>query len=314
MGHDQPAPSTSRLPLSSTAAVFAFLRDTPDAPTPDPQPDPATLAAFSVKVRDFAYESTLPPIAPFRRRQIQPGPGVRRPLKRTRVLDGARSDSDPDDDDYNDADDPFAPRRPLQRAPTEPSVGAGGGGGSGTRVPLKRARERERGFVDLRAAAAGLLEGVHDSQSQSQSQSQCQSQSQSQLQSQPQSQESDEAYIATPFVTPNGSLQWIDVQGPPPQPPPAPPPAPLARTISSPLSSASSSSARLVRSPSPPPPRYQLRKRPGAASAPGSPTKTPYAAGAKAPYAKGARGSPYARSGKRPPARREESLSVVIQS
>ncbi|KAK0206696.1 hypothetical protein DFS33DRAFT_611764 [Desarmillaria ectypa] len=40
---------------------------------PMPQPQPEDLAMFGIKVRDFAYESKLPPIPPFRRKPPQPG-------------------------------------------------------------------------------------------------------------------------------------------------------------------------------------------------------------------------------------------------
>ncbi|KIJ69958.1 hypothetical protein HYDPIDRAFT_104630 [Hydnomerulius pinastri MD-312] len=53
------------------------------AQTSSQQPSPEFLASLGIKVRDFAYESTLPAITPVPRfpRQVQPAP---RPLKRSR--------------------------------------------------------------------------------------------------------------------------------------------------------------------------------------------------------------------------------------
>ncbi|GLB34046.1 hypothetical protein LshimejAT787_0109300 [Lyophyllum shimeji] len=193
-----PLPSTSQSLLPTAAGVSGKPVSKPASTAPidiDPQ-TPAhaeTLARLGIKVRDFAYESKLPPVRPFRVRQIQPGP---RPLKRVR-----------DDEDG----DVFS---------VNPRAGEGGAG------PSKKSRlereitepdiqqpsihpVRERGFMNL---------DEYEPQSQSQS-----SQSQSQPltydsqraesgDSQPpsrylQSQDS-EPYIDTPLVTPNGSLQW----------------------------------------------------------------------------------------------------------
>ncbi|KAF8351650.1 hypothetical protein F5887DRAFT_938491 [Amanita rubescens] len=63
------------------------------------QPTPEQLAKFGITVRDFAYESTLPPIAPvyFLPKQIQPDPRVTRaepsPLSLSRQLSDAAQPS-----------------------------------------------------------------------------------------------------------------------------------------------------------------------------------------------------------------------------
>ncbi|KIM91183.1 hypothetical protein PILCRDRAFT_1375 [Piloderma croceum F 1598] len=182
------------------------------------------LAKLNIKVRDFAFESTLPPIAPFHRTvyppvPVQAGP---RPLKRP------RQDDDPFYDGFSQpVAGPSQPvalgsgrpegrkSKPLERESTEPA--------DPNQPPLP---SRQRGYADL---------SQYQPASQSQSQSQptadnsprtptrlppiyTNSQSQnpwtpdysSQSQPLPQfvfSQES-EPYIDTPLVTPNGSLQW----------------------------------------------------------------------------------------------------------
>src|SRR5277367_6589159 len=64
-------PQTSMPPQPQHASVTTGLKL-----VYDPQPHPSTLAAYGIKVRDFAYESTLPPVAIVPRvpRQIQPDP------------------------------------------------------------------------------------------------------------------------------------------------------------------------------------------------------------------------------------------------
>ncbi|KAJ7284130.1 hypothetical protein C8J57DRAFT_754172 [Mycena rebaudengoi] len=373
MDHDnQPVPSTSKLPLqpetveSSTAAVIAFLSAKLDLDEKrrekqekhDEHPSREALVALGIRVRDFAYESTLPPIPPFRRQQIQPGAETQQvqpggePRKRDRVVfDGGEPD----------ADDPFVakkPRRGLGRTPTEAVLEVDTDTGSGSRPSvassrLRRTQEQEPGYDDLRRAnvrkAVDVLLGGSQPTDASQSQGYWQEYSQSQ--SQQYSQDDDEPLIATPLVTPNGSLQWGD-DGPPvvrahtpaidtttgPEQRPTTPTlsttSALTRTLSSlssPLSeppsslifpppaitsslpaASTSTSASIPASPGPArTTRYQLRKRPPTATPPTSPTPPKRAAAASPAQPK--RGSPYARA-KRPVPRREESLSVVIQS
>ncbi|KAJ7124341.1 hypothetical protein C8R44DRAFT_783325 [Mycena epipterygia] len=89
--HTQLEPSTSKLPPSnSTPFELVPLCSSPSLSLeqnlegPRKQPSVADLAALGIKARDFAYESTLPPIPPFVRRQVQPGASVARSLKRMR--------------------------------------------------------------------------------------------------------------------------------------------------------------------------------------------------------------------------------------
>ena len=162
----------------------------------DPQPHPSTLAAYGIKVRDFAYESTLPPVAIVPRvpRQIQPDP---RAQKRSHI-----------DHDEND---PFTTQpesstsrarnrskklKSLERKLTEPAEDA----------PVRRFAEStvydytnessplHTPFGALRTFISTQL-GVESPASSSQPPIQSDSQD-------------SEPYIETPLVTPNGSLQW----------------------------------------------------------------------------------------------------------
>ncbi|KAJ7721184.1 hypothetical protein DFH07DRAFT_784201 [Mycena maculata] len=281
-GSLQLEPSTSRLsPPSRPVLRFSFPAATSDS-QPDSQPeydsqqtqpresDPddangqpsvAALAALGIKARDFHYESTLPPIPPFRLRvpqQVQPsslphntgvgnGNGIAtsrvRPLKRTR-----RDGTEEEDLGYGFVMG-VARARPekLRRTGTDQIlgdasssvVGAGGSKIGFATGPGVRRREREGALLSLdpdeetalRAAAWDVFGGDSQGTSQQsqgysqQSQSQSQGYSQgyySQSQSQQNSQDTDtdgepERLIATPLVTPNGSLQWID-GGPPTEP------------------------------------------------------------------------------------------------
>ena len=150
------------------------------------QPDVATLASYGIKVRDFAYESTLPPVKPVHLlpRQIQPG---LRALKRVRG--GEDILSQPIAGSAADGEGSFSKKSKLERTVTEPALESG--------VPPTR----ERGFVNL-----------DDYDLTADSQAVIDSQQSDPPTSQPpvlyfESQDS-EPYIDTPFVTPNGSLQW----------------------------------------------------------------------------------------------------------
>ena len=77
------------------------------------QPSPEYLASLGIKVRDFAYENTLPPIVPVPRmpRQVQP-----EPLPRKRNVRGR-------DDESNHGESSSRPTKPnsrLERKATEP--------------------------------------------------------------------------------------------------------------------------------------------------------------------------------------------------
>ncbi|KAJ6515637.1 hypothetical protein C8R45DRAFT_957184 [Mycena sanguinolenta] len=392
--NSQPEPSTSTLPPSSSAAPES-RRNAQGRPRPKyveqiDNPTVEFLKALGIKARDFHYEGTLPPVAPYVRpdppKKAVAGPSsgtvTRQPRKLKRTLpDG----TEVEDNGYGFVmgvartapDDASRPWKML-RLDAEASQLPGG-----SQASLPPRREATLLSLDdeaaLRAAAYEMFGG-----------SQSQSQSQGYYYSQGNSQDTDG--IPTPIVTPNGSLVWIggpplvptepasavptepnSAQGstssvplalpesptpasrrrasplpPRPQPlrraspfpsqlhapqlqplptgaptppasPPAtlapapltintsapPPPAPtLARidvqpllrtfsslsTFSSPLSEPPLSAPRQPPTPSPPP-RYQLRKRSGATA---SSARTP--------------------KRRRPAPRREESLTLVIQS
>jgi hypothetical protein len=184
-----PKPSTQ--PLTSTSAIAGSASKPPSSAPQvreSQQLDAATLASFGIKVRDFAYESTLPPVKPVHLlpRQIQPG---LRTLKRIR--DGEVEDvlSRPTAGSAEKGEGSSPKKFRLERTVTEPVLETG--------VPPTRAR----GFANLEE-----YDPTTDSQLIINSQ-------QSDLAaSQPpplyfESQDS-EPYIDTPFVTPNGSLQW----------------------------------------------------------------------------------------------------------
>lgn len=78
---------------------------------PTPQPQPEDLAKLGIKVRDFAYESKLPPIPPFRRKPVQP---VMRSPKRLHRF----GEEDIDNEDVFSVGE----RPKLQRVDTEPVI------------------------------------------------------------------------------------------------------------------------------------------------------------------------------------------------
>ncbi|KAH7930670.1 hypothetical protein BV22DRAFT_1191042 [Leucogyrophana mollusca] len=111
------------------------------------QPTPEMLAQLGIKMRDFAYESTLPPIAPVLRvpRQTQPGP---RPLKRVR-----REWDDGEDDESSGQS-----RRPDVGGRRSPSAERGTGGKKSKSLERKATEPIENvqifsrrtfGFADL---------------------------------------------------------------------------------------------------------------------------------------------------------------------
>lgn len=78
---------------------------------PTPQPQPEDLAKLGIKVRDFAYESKLPPIPPFRRKPVQ---SVMRSPKRLHRF----GEEDIDNEDVFSVGE----RPKLQRVDTEPVI------------------------------------------------------------------------------------------------------------------------------------------------------------------------------------------------
>ncbi|KAF5387758.1 hypothetical protein D9615_000613 [Tricholomella constricta] len=151
---------------------------------PQSQAHADTLARHGIKVRDYAYESKLPPVRPYRVRQIQPAPGPR-PLKRVRM------DGEDDDVFYNhpraiEGEGRSSKRSKLEREVTEPDI----------QLPTLN---RARGFLNLID---------YEPEPQSQSQQTDWEASHSQPPSRFLESQDSEPYIDTPFVTPNGSLQW----------------------------------------------------------------------------------------------------------
>lgn len=183
---------TISLPQESTLVI----------PQPEELSIPSMLAKYGVKVRDFAYESTLPPIAPVPRvpRQVQPGP---RPLKR------ARRDPDNEDDPFTQSKsggdsnvEGDLPRKfkHLERQLTEPDI-------SSSQRPT-----HTREFHNLSLCESSIAESSRSrTPTQFQSMPPLTVYSDLSPASQPtlqcDSQES-EPYVDTPVVTPNGSLQW----------------------------------------------------------------------------------------------------------
>ncbi|KAG6842047.1 hypothetical protein C0991_003573 [Blastosporella zonata] len=186
------------LPLSSNAQSSSLL-----VPRAGPSSKPASvapvdidpqsqrhadvLAELGIKVRDFAYESKLPPVQPYRVRQIQPGP---RPLKRL------RKDGEEDDGDVfqtsTASENTSSKKLKLKREDTEPDVSQ--------EQPYPR---RDRGFKNINYEPR--VPPWFQSQPSEFSQS-------IELYQQFESQEC-EPYVITPVVTPNGSLQWPDAVG-----------------------------------------------------------------------------------------------------
>ncbi|KIJ20375.1 hypothetical protein PAXINDRAFT_96585, partial [Paxillus involutus ATCC 200175] len=121
-------------PLVNISSVVISPEEYSQAPpsniqaTSSLQPSPEFLASLGIKVRDFAYENTLPAITPVPRmpRQVQPAP---RALKRSqRDWDDAREDSQSSHSISTlSGSQPFQSRRTppkksnsLERKPTEP--------------------------------------------------------------------------------------------------------------------------------------------------------------------------------------------------
>ncbi|KAJ7178912.1 hypothetical protein C8R46DRAFT_1071862 [Mycena filopes] len=243
--NSQPEPSSNSQPepsfsSSSTRAVLDFLRvgaalDAARAPRMAKREEPPSveaLAARGIKVRDFAYESKLPPIRPYR---PVPKPVVNAVAGPSSAPSGSQPQSQPNNrrlkrtrrDGTEEADlgygfvmgvarvapeDGGAPPRKVQRM-TTPELGS---------------QSQSQGRQPRRENALLNIEEEYDvfgSQSQSQSQSQGEAPS---SYSQEYSQEYFEvnsqgtAGIVTPSVTPNGSLQWIGGEGPGPRNPSPP--------------------------------------------------------------------------------------------
>lgn len=152
------------------------------------QPDAEKLVSYGIKVRDFAYESTLPPVKPMYLlpHQIQPG---LRPFKHIRANDVEDVFSQPTARNPVEGEGNSSKKSKLECMVTEPVLRLG--------ILLTH----KRGFVNL-----DDYDPASDSQVIINSQ-----QSDSAASQVPalyfESQES-ESYIDTPFVMPHGLLQW----------------------------------------------------------------------------------------------------------
>lgn len=158
--------------------------------TASEQPSVAMLASLGIKVRDFAYESKLPPIQPIYRhpRQIQPAV-VRTTLKRQWTELG-------EDDPFSQSNSQSeTSQKKLERTSTEPVI-----------PPVPRPFVRMLGSTNIDDYEHNSF-GINSQQSNIDPESQ---------QIQPsifESQES-EPYVDTPPVTPKGSLQWLVLDTP----------------------------------------------------------------------------------------------------
>ena len=241
-------------PKTSTPSSALSEQSTNNAmPTnPSGQPSVALLASYGIKVRDFAYESTLPPIAPVPRvpRQVLPGP---RPLKRAR-RDYDKSEDEPpsqpvpsqggrsvSDARYTDA---AKKSRPLERKLTEPASDGSSSLSSRARAytDLSGYDPLENMTLPLRTLSIQVPPFPSTSQHPDPSQH-------SSRPSSPSSSQDVEPYIHTPSVTPNGSLQWAL----PPSQPDDDSELPIPDTSS--LSPKDSTDDRTNERPTPPSPR-----------------------------------------------------------
>ncbi|KAJ3971631.1 hypothetical protein EV361DRAFT_204288 [Lentinula raphanica] len=162
----------------------------PDDSRKAPGPSPEELAQFGVKVRDFAYESKLPPIRPYVRPKPPP-PQL-----------------------------PF----PQQRQPTPPShrlwlaklAAVRGGGGLGGDIGDEGSFGIMTPDVGSSRSLSGLtrqrvVQGFEELEQSQQSNYSSSSHSQSLPPLEYITSQESEPYIDTPVVTPNGSLQWKDI-------------------------------------------------------------------------------------------------------
>ncbi|TFK79709.1 hypothetical protein K466DRAFT_656821, partial [Polyporus arcularius HHB13444] len=229
----------------SSKGLLSAVVDDADSPSlhPSQHPQPpddaghagnniiAALTTQGIRVRDFAYENTLPPVTTVPRFSVQVQPRRPRILRRTRDMHDGHADGE-----ESDEEDPTVPKTwcidsngdgvshayryrkktaTLERTLTEPADEEPPSQGinaraSGSTQPFRRfrlppARPRQEGaqcpFTPPRP--------IRHSQSQSPNRflSPINTMSPSQPSAQDESQET-ESWIDTPLVTPNGSLHW----------------------------------------------------------------------------------------------------------
>ncbi|KDR83980.1 hypothetical protein GALMADRAFT_236532 [Galerina marginata CBS 339.88] len=144
----EPAASTSTKPRR-TAKPLSRAANPKPGPSSKPQqqndeersqqPSVEELKKLGIKVRDFAYESTLPPLRTIYRHPRQIQPGVPRPLQR-QVTEPDQSDSQQSQSNKN-----------VERTPTEPALSP--------TAPM-----RMRGFLNLQECDAIDDGDIFDSQ------------------------------------------------------------------------------------------------------------------------------------------------------
>ncbi|KAE9385527.1 hypothetical protein BT96DRAFT_949777 [Gymnopus androsaceus JB14] len=180
----EPQNATSRPNLASVAGGWTArpLKEEPtelyysDDSRKCPQPPAEEIKACGVKIRDFAYESTFPPLSSYKHKLPRPDP--------------SRIQKQPD---------------PMMWPGLAAEAGKGAGAGI-SRAPNKLGLKteglvRQQGFQDLE----GMMESPQRRYSSS-----------PHFQSSPPSHYMDsqsrdpDPYIVTPTVTPNGSLRWKD--------------------------------------------------------------------------------------------------------
>jgi len=140
----------------------------------DPQPQLSDLIKYGVKVRDFAYESVLPPVRTVYRQPRQVQPSVPRQLR--------REDTEPLED-FSQSQ-PWSQQSNLGRESTEPAIDP--------EIVASQPR-REPGYCNLEDFD-GEIEALINSQNRGSPA--------------PVSSQTPGNYISTPTVTPNGSLKW----------------------------------------------------------------------------------------------------------
>lgn len=167
----------SSIPAADTPQTPIFNRlltgsPSPDAPSKRPilvkciQPTKDELKALGVKCRDFAYESSLPPVRPYVRRQIQPDVE-----KRPREGDTLDRDSK---------------RHKIERVPTEPALDVSPSPPRRNPLPGRTHALVNLGHHDSTWTPLRISTDVHASPDLNM----------------------DESEIATPLVTPRGTLHW----------------------------------------------------------------------------------------------------------
>ncbi|KAJ3732878.1 hypothetical protein DFJ43DRAFT_1038998 [Lentinula guzmanii] len=179
---NQSAAVTATTASSSTARPLKEEKTEPYYPDDSrkaPAPSPEELAQFGVKIRDFGYESKLPPIRPYKPPPFQPPLIQKQPT-------------------------PLSQRLWLARLAAGNGVSSAGDGASLSTAGA--GSERSMGGLVRQRVVQDLQEPEQSQQSTYSSQYSGGSQSLPPLEYIT-SQES-EPYIETPIVTPNGSLHW----------------------------------------------------------------------------------------------------------